>query len=148
MIWENGIETCILSCKKYTKIQIRLILFFLSVNLFFSFLKRFLLLLYFTLQYCIGFVIHRHESTTSVREFPNMNSSPTSHPTPPLCAPAPSILYPASNLDWRFLSYMILYIFQCHSPKSSHPLPFPQSPKETQMYRRVFWTLWERERVG
>ena len=30
-------------------------------------------------------------------------------------APAPSILYPASNLDWRFVSYMILYMFQCHS---------------------------------
>ena len=38
-------------------------------------------------------------------------------------APAPSILYPASNLDWGFISYMILYMFQCHSPKSSHPLP-------------------------
>ena len=25
-------------------------------------------------------------------------------------APAPSILYPASNLDWRFVSYMILYV--------------------------------------
>ena len=34
-------------------------------------------------------------------------------------APAPSILYPASNLDWRFVSYMVLYMFQCHSPKSS-----------------------------
>ena len=44
-------------------------------------------------------------------------------------APAPSILYPASNIDWRFISYMIVYMFQCHSPKSSHPLPLPQSPK-------------------
>ena len=44
-------------------------------------------------------------------------------------APAPSILYPASNLDWRFIPYMILYMFPCHSPKSSHPLPLPQSPK-------------------
>ena len=44
-------------------------------------------------------------------------------------APAPSIQYHASNLDWRFVSYMILYMFQCHSPKSSHPLPLPQSPK-------------------
>ena len=25
---------------------------------------------------------------------------------------------------------MILYIFQCHSPKSSHTLPLPQSPKD------------------
>ena len=45
-------------------------------------------------------------------------------------APAPSIQYRASNLDWRFVSYMILYMFQCHSPKSSHPLPLPQSPKD------------------
>src|SRR5574337_1161885 len=50
---------------------------------------------------------------------------PLGHPS----APTPSILYPASNLDWRFISYVILYMFQCHSPKSSHPLPLPQSPK-------------------
>ena len=35
-------------------------------------------------------------------------------------APAPSIQYHASNLDWQLVSYMIFYIFQCHSPKSSH----------------------------
>ena len=35
----------------------------------------------------------------------------------------------ALNLDWRFISYMIIYMFQCHSPKSSHPCPLPQSPK-------------------
>ena len=45
---------------------------------------------------------------------------PLGHPS----APATSIQYRASNLDWRFISYMILYIFQCHSPKSSHPFPF------------------------
>ena len=32
---------------------------------------------------------------------------PLGHPS----APAPSFLYPASNLDWRFVSYMILYMF-------------------------------------
>ena len=36
--------------------------------------------------------------------------------------PAPSIQYRASNLDWQLVSYMIFYMFQCHSPKSSHPL--------------------------
>ena len=29
-------------------------------------------------------------------------------------APAPNILYPASNIDWRFVSCMIVYMFQCH----------------------------------
>ena len=44
-------------------------------------------------------------------------------------APAPSMLYPASDIDWRFDSYMIVYMLECHSPKSSHPLPLPLSPK-------------------
>ena len=32
---------------------------------------------------------------------------PLGHPS----APAPSILYHTSNLDWQFISYMILYMF-------------------------------------
>ena len=78
---------------------------------------------FFTLQYCIGFAIHQHES--AIPEPP----SPVPPHTIPLGyprAPASSIPYPASNLDWQFVSYMILYMFQCHSPKSSHPLPLSQ----------------------
>ena len=33
---------------------------------------------------------------------------PLGHPS----APAPSIQYRASNLDWQLISYMILYMFQ------------------------------------
>ena len=62
---------------------------------------------------------------------------PLDHPS----APAPSILYPASNLDWQFISYMILYMFQCHSPKSSHPLPLPQSPKDCSIHLYLFCCL-------
>ena len=53
-------------------------------------------------------------------------------------APAPSIQYHASNLDWWLISYMILYVFQSHSPKSSHPLPLPQSPKDCSIHHCLF----------
>ena len=56
-------------------------------------------------------------------------------------APAPSIQYRALNLDWRLVSYMILYMFQCHSPKSSHPLPLPQSPKDCSIHQCLFCCL-------
>ena len=38
--------------------------------------KTLFFLLYFTLQYCIGFAIHWHESVMGVHEFPNMNPPP------------------------------------------------------------------------
>ena len=56
-------------------------------------------------------------------------------------APAPSIQHRASNLDWRLVSYMILYMFQCHSPKSSHPLPLPQNPKDCSIHQCLFCCL-------
>ena len=56
-------------------------------------------------------------------------------------APAPSILYPVSNIDWHFISYMIVYMFQCHSPKSSHPLPLPQSTKVRSTHLCLFCCL-------
>ena len=56
-------------------------------------------------------------------------------------APALSIQYRASNLDWRLIPYMIFYVFQCHSPKSSHSLPLPQSPKDCSIHRCLFCCL-------
>ena len=58
-------------------------------------------------------------------------------------APASSIQYHALNLDWRFISYMILYMFQCRSPKSSHPLPLhlPQSPEDCSIHQCLFCCL-------
>ena len=56
-------------------------------------------------------------------------------------APAPSILYPALNIDWRFVSYMIVYMLECHSPKSSHPLPLPLCPKVRYTHLCLFSCL-------
>ena len=49
--------------------------------------------------------------------------------------------HPALNIDWWFVSYMIIYMFQCHSPKSSHPLPLPQSPKVRPTHLCLFCCL-------
>ena len=40
----------------------------------------FLFLLYFTLQYCIGFAIHWHESTTGVHKFQSWSPLPSPSP--------------------------------------------------------------------
>ena len=116
--------------------------------LFFPFLKY--KVIYFnwrliTLQYCIGSAIYWHESTMGVHVFPILNPTPNLPPHPiPLghpSAPAPSILYHSSNLDWRFVSHTIIYMLQCHSPKSSHPHPLPQSPKDCSIHLCLFCCL-------
>ena len=65
-------------------------------------------------------------------------SHPSGHPS----APALSILYHALNLDWRFISHVIIYMFQCHSHKSSRPCPLPQSPKDCSIHLYTCPSKW------
>ena len=109
--------------------------------------------------YCSSSIFFKLYNIVLVLPYINMNLPRVytcSHPEPPfhlppstippghLSAPAPSILYHASNLDWRFVSYMTLHMFQCHSPKSSHPLPLPQSPKDCSIHQCLFCCLMHR----
>ena len=60
VVWWEKFESSLVTC-----LHLDFILFYC-----FSFFLIFLFLLYFTLQYCIGFAIHWHESTTGVYKLP------------------------------------------------------------------------------
>jgi len=80
------------------------LLIFLPV-IFFSF--------YFTILYwfCPTSTCICHGSTRVPHTEPPSHLPPHTIPLGHPSAPAPSFLYPASNLDWWFVSYMILYMF-------------------------------------
>ena len=106
-------------------ISISFCLFILLI--FFPFLFNnksiFILFFYFTILYwfCHTLAWIHHGCTRVLHPEPPSHHPPSTIPLGHPSAPAPSILYHASNLDWWFISYMILYMFKCHSPKSSLP---------------------------
>ena len=108
-----------------------------------SFFFNFILFFNFTILYCFchisKWICHRY--TCVPHPEPSSLLPPhTIHLGRPN-APAPSIQYRGSNLDWWLVSYMILYRFQCHSPKLSLPLPLPQSPKDCSLHQCLFCCL-------
>ena len=82
--------------------------------LFFFFFDLFIYFFYFTILYwfCHTSTWIHHGCTRVPHPEPTSHLPPHTIPLGHPGAPAPSILYPASNLDWRFVSYMILYTFQ------------------------------------
>ena len=114
--------------------------FFLNLNLFNWSL--------ITLQYCIGFAIHQHESATVY------TCSQSSTPLPPLSPFHPSgssqctspehpvsCIEPGLAIILSYVSHMIIYMFQCYSLKSSYPCLLPQSPKDCSIQLCLFCCL-------
>ena len=111
------------------------------------FIIFFLLIFFFVFNFTILYWFYHisksicHRYTCVPHPDPSSLLPPHTIPLGRPSAPAPSIQCRASNLDWRLVSYMILYIFQCHSPKSSHSLPLPQSPKDCSIDQCLFCCL-------
>ena len=85
-----------------------------SINIF---------LLYFTLQYCAGFVIHWHESAMSVYEFPILNPLPSTLPISslwviPVHQPQASCIM---HWTWTVDSFHIWYYTCFNAILSNHP---------------------------
>ena len=109
---------------------------------FYLFIIIIIFFFYFTILYwfCHTSTYIRHGCTCVPHPEPPSHLPPHTIPLGHPSAPAPSFLYPALNLDWRFVSYMTLYMFKCHSPKSS-PLPLPQCPKDCSIHLCLFCCL-------
>ena len=111
------------------------VLVFLLFFVCFCFFFNLILLFNFTILYwfCHISIWICHRYTCVPRPEPSSLLPPHTIPLGRPSAPAPSIQYRALNLDWRLVSYTILYMFQCHS-LSSHPFPLPQSPKDCSIH--------------
>ena len=93
----------------------------------FFFLKKYKFIYFnwrlITLQYCIGFSIHQHESTTGIHMFPILNLPPSSIPVPSLWV-IPVHQPQASSImhrTWTGDSFLIWYYTCFNGILPNHP---------------------------
>ena len=111
---------------------------------FFRFLKKFYF--YFILLYNTVLVLPYIDMNPPQVYMSSQFWTPLPPPTPyhlPGSSPCTSPKHPVSCIEHRLALrfYIIVYMFQCHSPKSSHPLPLPQSPKVHSIHLCLFCCL-------
>jgi len=111
------------------------------MSIFFSFFFKFI---YFnwrliTLQYCISFAIHQHESTTGVHMFPILNPlSPPSPYHPSGSSQCTSPEHPVSCIEPGLVIHFIYDIIHVSMPFSQI---IPPSPSPTESIRLVYTSV-------
>ena len=98
----------------------------------------FIIIIFFTLQYCIGFAIHWHESATVVHVFPILNPLPPPSPSHPSgSSQCISPEHPVSCVETRLAIH-----FTNDNKYVSMPFSqiIPPSPSPTES-KRLFFTF-------
>ena len=104
---------------------------------FFYFLSQFYLFIYFTLQYCIDFAIHWHESAMGVHVFPILNPLPPPSPSQPSgSSQCTSPEHPVSCIKPGLAICFTYDIIHVSMPFSQ---TIPPSPSPTES-KRLFYT--------
>ena len=120
---------------------------FLLKKVFFLFLKyKFIHFNWrlITLQYCIGFAIHQHESTMGVHVLPILNPTPTSLPVPslwviPVHQPQESSIL---HRTWTGNSFRIWYYTCFNAILPNHPtLSLSHRVQKTVLYISVSFAV-------
>ena len=124
-------------------------------SFFFPFIHIFFLIFFYykfiyfnwrliTLQYCIGFAIHQHESTTGVHVFPILNPPPTSLPVPSLWVITLHQPQASCNMHrtWTGDSFHIWYYTCFNAILPNHPtLAFSHRVQKTVLYISVSFAV-------
>ena len=115
--------------------------FIFETRFYFLFFSYFIYYYYcFALQYCIGFAIHQHESSTGVHMFPMLYIPPPSPPPSPYhlsgSSQCTSPKHPVSCIEPRLVIHFLYDIIHVSMPFSQiiPPSPFPTESK------RLFYT--------
>ena len=98
-------------------------------NFIFLLLLLFLILLYFALQYCIGFAIHQHESATGIHIFPILKTLPPPSLYHPSGCTSPK--HPVSCIKHRLANHFLHDSIHVSMPFFQIILPSP-SPSESK----------------
>ena len=90
---------------------------------------------FFTLQYCIGFAIHQHESTTGVHVFPILNHLPPPSPYHPSgSSQCTSPKHPVSCIEPRLVIHFLYDIIHVSMPFSQINLPSPSLTESKRLF--------------